>query len=280
MAANGTSLSLNRVTEGLAARYFRLPAWAHHTNPIVRRHLGLYWRTVPPDVNPLILGYIIQVIVLYLAIPFPVVYMFTMPLIAVAVIAVPTAMYFYARALIAVAGYAADAMASELRNDTLNLLRTTPISLTNIFLGKVASAIWRKMDDFVLLWGVAVFFSLPLLVKYYADIWPPDEYAYLTHTVVALALLVSIVRMVMEPIMVGALGIMIGSTVRYKSTATTSTMAIAFFYFMFLIMLRSISLPPDLIWLRLIFELVLPVVLPPLIIVGSLKAAAYIITRD
>ena len=30
-----------------------LPYWARATNPIVRRHLGLYWRTLPPEFEPI-----------------------------------------------------------------------------------------------------------------------------------------------------------------------------------------------------------------------------------
>ena len=32
-----------------------LPYWARATNPIVRRHLGLYWRTLPPEFEPIFL---------------------------------------------------------------------------------------------------------------------------------------------------------------------------------------------------------------------------------
>src|SRR3990172_7259314 len=123
-----------------------LPAWARRTNPIVRRHLGMYWKTVPPDIEPLVTAYVVQVVLIFLSVPIPFI-MNTLALFIVSsVVILPFSFYYYGRVLLNIAIDSSDAMSAELRNDTLDLLRTTPIPLQDIFLGKVAAALWRQMD--------------------------------------------------------------------------------------------------------------------------------------
>ena len=63
-------------------------------------------------------------------------------------------------------------MADEIRNNTMQLLMSTPMSLDQIFLGKVAAALWRKMDDLVLIVQGAAIFGPPLIIMHYAGHLP------------------------------------------------------------------------------------------------------------
>ena len=128
-----------------------LPYWARATNPIVRRHLGLYWRTLPPEFQPIFYICGFWVTALLVGIIFPFVTDLATTLIVVSVLVIPVGIIFYLRALFSIAANSAAVMADEIRNNTMQLLMSTPMSLEQIFLGKVASAIWRKMDDLVLI---------------------------------------------------------------------------------------------------------------------------------
>ena len=121
-----------------------LPYWARATNPIVRRHLGLYWRTLPPEFEPIFYTSGFWVLALLAGIVFPFVTDLATTVIVVSVLVIPVGIIFYLRALFSIAANSAAAMADEIRNNTMQLLMSTPMSLEQIFLGKVASAIWRK----------------------------------------------------------------------------------------------------------------------------------------
>ncbi len=273
-----TPVGMSRFSDVQPSR-LQLPHWAKHDNPIVRRHLGMYWKTIPPDVQPIFTIYIAQVIMIFLTIPMPVIFDLTMPLVVASVVIMPFLYVFYGRILLSIAVASADVMSQELRNDTLNLLRTTPIPLHYIFLGKVASAVWRHVDDLALLLFATVAFSLPLVVMNYANTWSPTDFPYTSHFAISVAVGASLVRLVLEPIMIGAVGILIGSTVRYKSTAMTATMVVGFFYFVFINMLRYTPVNDNLA-LYMFIDLLVPVAMPIIITVIILKISALIVERD
>ncbi len=258
---------------------FQLPKWAKQSNPIVRRHLGMYWKTVPPDVMPLLVAAAIQVGLVLLAAWAPFILDLWTPLVVASVLAMPLAYYAYMRVLVNVAIHAADVMSQELRNDTLNLLRTTPLDLRDIFLGKIAAALWREMDLWSVLFGVAVFFSVPVIVMNYAVMWPPTEYPLLAHVAVILGFVVALARMVLEPMMVGAVGVLIGSVVSYRSTAMSAAMGTGILYFVMLQLVRQIPVGDSFIG-RMVLDMGVPLVLPVLSIWGALRLAAYVVARD
>ena len=158
-----------------------LPYWARATNPIVRRHLGLYWRTLPPEFEPIFYVCGFWTLALLAGIVFPFVTDLATTVIVVSVLVVPVGIIFYLRALCSIAANSAAAMADEIRNNTMQLLMSTPMSLEQIFLGKVASAIWRKMDDLILIVQGAAIFGPPLIIMHYAGLFPLRESGPVTY---------------------------------------------------------------------------------------------------
>src|SRR5262245_51464321 len=81
----------------------RLPYWARSTTPIVRRHLGLYWRTVPPELRPFVWLYLTWVGLMAIGILFPPLFGFTMISFLASIMIVPFAMGLYAYVLLHIA---------------------------------------------------------------------------------------------------------------------------------------------------------------------------------
>lgn len=219
-----------------------LPYWARATNPIVRRHLGLYWRTLPPEFEPIfyICGFWLSA--LLLGIFFPFVTDLATTVIVVSVLVIPVGMIFYVRALFSVAANSASAMADEIRNNTMQLLMSTPMSLDQIFLGKVAASLWRKMDDLILIVQGAAIFGPPLIIMHYAGLFPLRESGPVTYLLIIAMTLVSMLRLVLEPLMFGMVGVGIGAFVPFRSIAMTSSVAFVAFYFLLMIMLQQLNI--------------------------------------
>ena len=219
-----------------------LPYWARATNPIVRRHLGLYWRTLPPEFEPIFYITGFWVVSLLLGIIFPFITDLATTVIVVSVLVIPVGMIFYLRSLFSVAANSAAVMADEIRNNTMQLLMSTPMSLDQIFLGKVAASIWRKMDDLILIVQGAAIFGPPLIIMHYAGLFPLRESGPLTYVLIIAMSIVSIVRLVLEPLMFGMVGVGIGAFVPFRSIAMTSSVAFVAFYFLLMIMLQQLNL--------------------------------------
>ena len=219
-----------------------LPYWARATNPIVRRHLGLYWRTLPPEFEPIFYISGFWVVALLLGIIFPFITDLATTVIVVSVLVIPVGMIFYLRSLFSVAANSAAVMADEIRNNTMQLLMSTPMSLDQIFLGKVAASIWRKMDDLILIVQGAAIFGPPLIIMHYAGLFPLRESGPLTYVLIIAMSIVSIVRLVLEPLMFGMVGVGIGAFVPFRSIAMTSSVAFVAFYFLLMIMLQQLNL--------------------------------------
>lgn len=219
-----------------------LPYWARATNPIVRRHLGLYWRTLPPEFEPIfyICGFWLSA--LLLGIFFPFITDLATTVIVVSVLVIPVGMIFYLRALFSVAANSASAMADEIRNNTMQLLMSTPMSLDQIFLGKVAASLWRKMDDLILIVQGAAIFGPPLIIMHYAGLFPLRESGPVTYLLIIAMTLVSMLRLVLEPLMFGMVGVGIGAFVPFRSIAMTSSVAFVAFYFLLMIMLQQLNI--------------------------------------
>ena len=251
-----------------------LPYWARATNPIVRRHLGLYWRTLPPEFEPIfyICGFWIALLVA--GIFFPFVTDMATTVIVVSVLVIPVGAIFYVRALISIAGNSAAVMADELRNNTMLLLMSTPMSLDQIFLGKVASAIWRKMDDLILIVQGAAIFGPPLIIMHYAGLFPLRESGGLPFVLIIAMTLTSLLRLVLEPLMFGMVGVGIGAFLPIRSLAISASVAWVGFYLLLINMLQQLNLQQlDLVlegdaglpWalvLIVLLELALPIALP------------------
>lgn len=218
-----------------------LPYWARATNPIVRLHLGLYWRTLPPEIEPIlyIIGGWVGALLMGVILPF-ITDLATM-LIVVSVMVIPLTMVFYVRALFSIAANSAATMSDEMRNKTMHLLMSTPMSLDQILLGKVAAAIWRKMDDLILIVQGAALFGPPLIIMHYAGLFPLFESGIVSYPLIIGMLFVALGRLILEPVMFGMIGVGIGAFVPYRSTAMTVSVALVAFYFLLMYMVHELG---------------------------------------
>lgn len=254
-----------------------LPYWARNTNPIVRRHLGLGGHTVPPALRPLLIGLAVWGVIFVAGLFVPGIVHVTLLLFLASIMLVPITMLLYAHILFTVARTAAHNMQDEMKNNTFNLLRATPMSLDQIFLGKVAAAMWKRSDDLVLVAQVIVVFAPPILYAMYSPLWPPEETPIMTLVVMLLAMIVSLLRVVLEPIMIGTLGVLVGLVAPNRSTAITATIALGAFYVLLLNLTRQL---PDVAgsreWL-FVMDFIVPIVLPVLLSTIFLRVAHRIV---
>lgn len=270
----------------------RLPYWARSTNPIVRRHLGLYWRTMPPDVQPFVVIFLVWSVLLAVGVLVPPLMSFTMITFLASLMVLPLAWLYYANILLHIASEAAYAMQSEMENDTLNLLRTTPMSIPQILLGKVAASMWKHMDDLVMLAQLTLAFSPPVIFTTYSQHWAAEGSTIAVAPLLTLVgMIVGMLRIFAEPLMVGMLAVFVGIVVPGRSRAISGAVFIAGFYFVLLNLMSSlpgirgfegpggVEVGPN-VPLMLLFDLVLPLVLPLLILYGLLKLGEWLITRD
>jgi len=219
-----------------------LPYWARATNPIVRRHLGLYWRTLPPEFEPVFYVCAFWVVALLAGIAFPFIIDLATTVIVVSVLVIPVGIIFYIRALFSIAANSAAAMADEIRHNTMQLLMSTPMSLEQIFLGKAASAIWRKMDDLSLIVQGAAIFGPPLIIMHYAGLFPLRESGPVTYILIIVMSITALLRLILEPLMFGMVGVGIGAFVPFRAIAMTSSVAWVAFYFVLINMVQQLNL--------------------------------------
>jgi hypothetical protein len=255
----------------------RLPEWARRSNPIVRRHLGIYWKTLLPEARPLLTFYAVQLALITLSYPLPFLFDLAMPMITASIILLPLAVMLYGRLLVTIGTASAEMMVDEQNKNTLTLLRTTPIPLADILLSKMAASIWRQVEDLGLLFTAALAFSLPLLILQYASYWPLDQYPVIARVAMGLGLGASLLRLLLEPLMVGAIGILAGVVLPWRNWARTGTAALTLFYFLLVNLPRRL----DLGWeMRLVVEIVIPLVLPILITWVAFRLSHHLLTRD
>lgn len=269
----------------------RLPYWARSTNPIVRRHLGLYWRTVPPEIEPFTTIMAVWTVVMVSGIIFPGLFSIVMISFLAAIMVLPFTLFYYGYTLVNIAIEAARNMQQEFANDTFELLQATPMSLIQIFLGKVAAAMWRRMDDLIMIAQLIFAFCPPVLFTLYAPLGTGDGYGgFLPPLLALLGMLVAAFRVFAEPLMIGVIAVFIGIVVPGRGRSITSAVVLGAFYFLLLNLLSYLPnvrgldtgrdfIPPNII-LIMITDFVLPVLLPILIILGLLKLSAYLVTRD
>ncbi len=271
---------MERTKLSIAPNHSRIPYWARSTNPIVRRHLGLYWRTLPPQLEPLLKIFLGWAILLALNIIFPFVIEMMMPLFVVSLLTIPAAFFLYAHVLYTIAYHASQMMAVELHNNTMPLLMTTPMTLAQILLGKIAAALWRRMDDWMAALQITIVFAPPILVMNIARLLDAQQHGGVFQIFIIANLLAVLLRIALEPFMVGALAIMVGALVPYRSTAFTVSLALTAFYFVFLNLIVQLPTILENPWLYVMAHFVLPIILPLLIILFSLRVTMYVITQD
>jgi hypothetical protein len=259
----------------------RLPYWARSTNPIVRRHLGMYWRTLPPESRPLVQAFLGWVAVMAVMVLLPGLETLMSPVLIASLLAFPLVMGFYGYALVQISLGASRAMQEEQRNHTLDLLLTTPMSVDQILLGKAAAAIWRRQDDLTLLMAVVAYFlGAGMAWVTYSAYFPLSEYRLLLPVLVVIGLAVALVRLVLDALLVGAVSVLVGQAVPYRTTAMTTAVAVNAFYFLFLFLARYIPDVQANPWAIVALDFVVPIVVPLVLIFASLRLAGALITRD
>lgn len=254
----------------------KLPLWARRTNPIVRRHLGIFWKMMPPDPTGITRLVLVQLVYVALSLPVPFLFTMLMPTVTVSLVMLPVGLYMYAGALLQIGALAAAHVADERRNDSLDLLRVTPIPMRQILYSKAAAAIWRHVETLTfLLIGVALF-SLPLLIIRFDAVIGTSGYPVGMRLTVAAALIVSVVRVPLEAVMVACLGMLVGAGSRWRAPAILTTGLLIAAYFVFINLIRII---PDEHLGMIIVELILPVALPIVISAICLRAAVALLDR-
>lgn len=254
-----------------------LPAWARRTNPVVRRDLGAYWKTLTPDLMLVLRAYLVQVGLVLVSFIFPVIFVLLMPTVTVTLVLLPVGLVLYAQILYAIGSAAATSVVKERRNATLDLLLLIPHPTLHTLFSKTAAAVWRQTENLSLVLMGAATVSLPLLIIQYDVVISFADNPALMRLSLILALGTAIVRVMIEPVMIGALGVLAGAAIPSRIPAIITTVGVGGAYFALINLARLAPLDTA---GHLLVEIVLPVVLPLLITTAAFRAAASLLTRD
>lgn len=243
------------------------PVWARRSHPLVKRQLGIYWRGITPQFDVVAQWYLVQAVVLLLAYPVNFLWMIIIPLVIISVALLPLGVVYYLRMLYQLANEASQSMVTEIENATLPLILTTPYTLREIMLCKVAAVMWRQSENFSLVMSAIVFSQMPTVVLVYLNTLNPATHGFVSHVFMVAAFGVALIRIPLEATLASMLGLYIGTITNGRSTAAASTIALLVFYFTLINMPRLLPLP---ILALVLVDLVLPLVIPVLLIVGLL----------
>lgn len=268
--------ALLRLMEGVGELDTSLPVWARRSNPIVRRQLGIYWKTLPLELSQWVRILGGEMLVVLLAAAVPVIYTFIMPVVTVSVLLIPLLFALYGQVLFNVGLHATSAAYNEVHNNTLALLLVTPLPHEHILFSKLAASIWRQADNLSLVVIGHVLLSLPVLILQYATLYAPEDNALLTSGAIVLALAANLARLFLEPMLVGAIGIVAGITTSPRILANIVAVTVSGAYFLFINLLRILDLP---FGVRLLVDAILPVLLPALLGYGLLRFAGWLLGR-
>jgi hypothetical protein len=254
-----------------------LPVWARRTNPIVRRHLGAYWKMMSTDPWLITRIYLAQVIFIALSIPLPFLLTLLMPTVTVSLVLLPVGSIMYGQLLYTIARQSALSMVDERRNNTLELIRAIPLPRVNILYSKVAAAVWRQVEDIGLLLLMTSLFSLPLIIIQHDIYFSLDAEPLLMRVGTLLGLAVSLLRLILEPIMIASVGVLVGTIARQRIPATIAMVLLGIAYFLLINFIRL--LPVDVTG-RLLVEVILPLALPLIVTALALRVSAFLLDRD
>jgi hypothetical protein len=245
-----------------------LPRWARRSHPIVRRYLGVHWRVIPPQAEPVIQWYIFQAALVIATIPFPFLFIILIPLVLISLAVMPVALFYYGRAIFDIGSESAKAMVGEVENHTLQLLLTTPMTVREVLLSKISAVVWMQSEMLSIMLSIAGLTQIPTLMMIYINRYPLETDGAMAHVFILLALAVSVIRLPLEMFAVALVGQYIGLTTRGRSTAAASTVTLIAFYFVLINLPRLLNLP---VGYMLLIEIVLPILIPFLIILIGLR---------
>ena len=198
-------------------------------------------------------------------------------LLPVAVVLLPVVFVLYARLIVRIGFFTVRLVVEEQRDNTMTLLRTTPMSLRQILYSKAAAGVWRQVEDLGLVIMSASLLTLPVIGLLYAQYWPFEENTLVSRLTLMLGLLSSLLRLMLEPLMIAALALATGALVPVRIHANVALGGQIFFYFLLINMPRLLELPAA---LRILIEFALPLALPVLIALIALQLALRLLTRD
>ena len=98
------------------------------------------------------------------------------------------------------------------------------------------------MDDLILIVQGAAIFGPPLIIMHYAGLFPLRESGPATYLLIIAMTITALLRLVLEPLMVGMVGVGIGAFVPFRAIAITSSLAWVAFYFILINMLQQLNL--------------------------------------
>lgn len=198
-------------------------------------------------------------------------------LLPVALVLLPVVFWLYARLLLRIGFFTVRLVVEEQRDNTLTLLRTTPMSLRQILYSKAAAGVWRQIEDLGLVIMAASLLTLPVIGLLYAQYWPFEESTLASRVTLLLGLLSSLLRLMLEPLMIAALALATGALVPVRIHANVALAWQAGLYFLLINMPRLLELSAP---ARIALEFLLPLLLPAVIALGALQLAQRLLTRD
>jgi len=234
-----------------------MPRWARRKHPIVKRELGLYWRIMPPQIDTPIRAFWIQTILVLATIPLPFLMTLLLPLVLVSFATLPVALYLYTRMLYDLAGDTSRSMVAEIENHTLEVLMTTPVSVREMLLSKLAGVLWKQSEPFSLILLAASLTQIPVIFILYANAFPPQDYPGVGQVISVLMFGLSLLRLPIEAFMVAALGQWVGLTTPGRDAAQAVSIGLTGFYFLLINLPRLLPLDP--LW-RVLIDGALPLV--------------------
>ncbi len=277
MAQTGVSPTTTRFWAEFTPSVDRhLPVWARRTNPVVRRHLGVHWKVLPLEFDLLLKLLLSQFAVILASLPVPILLPLLITVLPVSLVLLPFALVMYVRVLVQVGSFTVRMVVDEQHNNTMALLRTTPMPLRHILYSKAAAGVWRSVEDLgLIIMGVALL-TLPVIGLQYAAYWSLEEVHLMSRAALAVGLVTSVVRLFLEPVMVAACAVAIGTLVPVRTPAMISLAGLSFFYFLLINLARLLPMAPE---VRMLVEFVLPLVLPLVISLLAFSLAERVIRR-
>ena len=255
----------------------RLPNWARRSHPIVRRHLGLSWRTLAPDYGNLLRVYLFQVGIIAMTFVFPFLFNIIVPMVMVLILFLPIAIGVYAYCLYRIAVIASHRMAREMQQESVELLKMSPKPLSELLLAQAAAAMWKRIDLISTLLTLGAFLSLPGIMAQYANLWSPYQYPLYSRVAMALGLAAILLRLLLEPFMVGVIGVVMGVAAPYRNAALLWSLGVTAMYFLITQLLRQLPLFGA---ARFAVEIGLPIIAPIVIIGLMLRLGLFLLRPD
>jgi hypothetical protein len=128
----------------------------------------------------------------------------------------------------------------------------------------------------VLLIGAALL-SLPLVILQHVNLYPPLVYPIAVRFLMITGFAASLLRVLVEPLMIAAIGVLMGASTQARIPSMLATVALGIAYVVLINLPRLLPLDPA---ARFIVEMILPLVLPLLITWGALRLATWRIEKD